>query len=76
MRRRLLTVSPDNEPLWVRLYVEPYADRWAAMLVGERGAHPDPGTRTGLTRCGATPDEVDGGAQATVERDTREGGIS
>lgn len=56
--RRLLTVSPDTEPLWVRLYVQPYADQWAAMLVGDDVPPPDPGTVTGLTFFGTTPDEA------------------
>jgi hypothetical protein len=37
---RLLTVGPDNDPLWVRLYTQPYADQWAAMLVSDDVAAP------------------------------------
>ncbi len=33
--RRLLTLGPDNEPLWVRLYVHRIEDRWAAEQVGD-----------------------------------------
>ncbi len=29
--RRLLPLSPDHEPLWVRLYVHQIADAWAAL---------------------------------------------
>jgi len=57
--RRLLTVSPDTEPLWVRLYVQPYADQWVAMLVGDEFPAPDPDTVTGLTFLGATPEEAE-----------------
>ena len=71
MMRRRLTVGPNNEPLWVRLYVQPYADHWAAMVVGDDVPPPDPGKVTGLTFLGATPDEVEGGAKATLERDNR-----
>ena len=35
MMHRLLKVGPDNELLWVRLYVHPYGERWAAMLVSD-----------------------------------------
>lgn len=31
--RRLLTLSPDNEPMWVRLYIHEIEGVWAAMLV-------------------------------------------
>ena len=44
MRRRLLTLGPDNDLLWVRLYVHPYADHWTAMIVGEDVPRPDLGT--------------------------------
>jgi hypothetical protein len=30
---RVLTVSPDNESLWVRLSVQPIGGRWAATLI-------------------------------------------
>jgi len=64
MMRRLFTVSPDNEPLWVRLYGQPYADHWAAMLVGDDVSLPDPGTVTGLTFFGATPEDAEREAKA------------
>ena len=41
MTRRLRTVSPDNEPLLLRLYVQPHAVRWAAMLVGDDVPRPN-----------------------------------
>jgi hypothetical protein len=31
--RRLLTLSLEHELLWVRLYIHPIGDRWAAMIV-------------------------------------------
>ena len=58
MTRRLLTVGSDNEPLWLRLYVEPYADHWAAMIMGDDLLPPDPATVTGQTFFGATPEEA------------------
>jgi hypothetical protein len=33
--RRLLTLGPDNEPLWARLYVNSVGEHWAAMRVGD-----------------------------------------
>ena len=47
MRRRLLTLAPDDEPLWVRLYVQPYETHWTAMIVGEDVPRPDLGTLRG-----------------------------
>ncbi len=63
---RLLILRSNHEPLWVRLYVQPYADQWAAMLVGDEVPLPEPGTVTRLTFFGATPEagEADGGGQS------------
>jgi hypothetical protein len=33
--RRILTLGPDNEPLWVRLHVHQIEDLWAAMIVAD-----------------------------------------
>ena len=41
MMRRLRTVGPDKEPLLLRLYVQPHAVRWAAMLVGDDVPRPN-----------------------------------
>ncbi len=56
--RRLLTVSPDHEPLWVRLYIHQVGDRWAAMILADDAAPPEPGTVKGLGLFGATPDDA------------------
>jgi hypothetical protein len=69
--RRLLTLGPDHEPLRVRLYVHPIEDRWAAMIVGDDVPPPDPSTLTGLTFFGASRDEVEWGAKATLGRYSR-----
>ncbi len=55
--RRLLTLGPDNEPVWVRLYVHKMEDVWAAMLVGDDVLPPEPGTLMGLGFFGETPEE-------------------
>jgi hypothetical protein len=31
--KRYLTLGPENEPLWVRLYVHQIDETWAAMIV-------------------------------------------
>jgi len=59
MRRRLLAISPDHEPLWGRLYVQPYASQWAARLVGDEIPSLDPDEVTGLTFVGATSEEAE-----------------
>jgi len=64
MRRRLLTLGPDNEPLWVRLFVHQYENHWAAMLVGDDVRPRDPGTVTGLAFFGAAPEEAEQEAKA------------
>jgi hypothetical protein len=33
--RRLLTISTDNDPPWIRPQLQQVADRWAAMIVGD-----------------------------------------
>ena len=53
--RRLLTVSPDHEPLWVRLYVHQIGDKWAAMIVADDAPPPEPGSLTGQAFFGETP---------------------
>jgi hypothetical protein len=61
---RLLTLDPDNDPLWVRLYVHPIGDHWAAMIVGDDVLPTGPGTLTELTFVGATPEDAEGEAKA------------
>lgn len=56
--RHLLTLSPDNEPLWVRLYVHEIEDVWAAMIVGDENLPPGPGELKGMAFFGASPEEA------------------
>ncbi len=62
--RRLLTLSPDNEPLWVRLYVHKIEDMWAAMLVGDDVPPPELGTLMWLGIFGETAEEAEHEAKA------------
>jgi hypothetical protein len=56
---RLFTLGPDNEPLWVRLYIHLYGNYWAAMIVGDDVPPPDPGVPTGLAFFRATPEDAE-----------------
>ena len=46
--RRLLTLSHDHEPPWVRLYVRQMGEKWAALIVADDAPPPEPGSLTGL----------------------------
>ncbi len=59
LSHRLLTVSPDHEPLWVRIYIQQVGDRWAAMILADDAARPEPGSLTGLAFFGETPEEAE-----------------
>ena len=62
--RRLLALSPDHEPLWVRLYVHQIGEKWAAMIVDDKAPAPEPGSLTGQAFFGATPEEAEQAAKA------------
>ncbi len=55
----LLAFSPDNEPMWVRLYVHLVGDRWAAMLVADGVVPPAPGEVKGLSFFADTVEEAE-----------------
>ncbi len=61
--RRLLTVSPDHEVLWVRLYVHQVGDHWAAMLLADDAPAPESGIVKGLTFFRGTPEEAERAAK-------------
>jgi hypothetical protein len=42
MMHRLLTLGPDNEPLWVQLYVYPVGDQGHSVIVADGVAQPGP----------------------------------
>ena len=56
--RRLLTLGPSDEPLWVRLYIQPLGDQWAAMIVADSAEAPKPGELKGTSFFGDTPAEA------------------
>ncbi len=62
--RRLLTLGPDNEPLWVRLYIHQFGEAWAAMIVGDDAPVPGPGGLKGMAFFAATPEEAERAAKA------------
>ncbi len=66
MRHRVLTLGPDNEPLWMPLSVHRHGTHWAAIIVGDDVAPPELGTLTGLTVLGATAKDVEREATAYV----------
>ncbi len=66
--RRLLTLGADNDPIWVRLYIQQIGDRWAAILVADGVPSPEPGRLTGLAFFGDTAEEAERMAKAYLER--------
>ncbi len=57
--RRILTLGPGNEPLWVILYVQPFEDCWAAMIVADGVLAPGPDEVKGMAFFGATAEEAE-----------------
>ncbi len=57
--RRFLTLNCDNEPMWVRLYVLPIDDRWAATILADTADPPPLGELKGQSFFGDTPAEVE-----------------
>jgi hypothetical protein len=57
--RRLFTLGPNNEPLWVRLYTHKIGEAWEAMILADDGQPPWPGKLRGLAFFGATPEEAE-----------------
>jgi len=64
--RRLLTLSPDHERLWVRLYFHQIGGKWAAVIVDDSAPPPGPGVLKGLDSLGIRPEEVGRGAKANL----------
>lgn len=56
---RLLTLSPSDEPLWVKVYVRQIGEKWAAMIVADNETPPLPEQLKGLALFGDTPEEAE-----------------
>jgi len=61
--RRLHTLSPDHEPLWVPLSVQQIGEKWVATIVADGAPPPEAGTVKGLAFLGATPEEAEQAAK-------------
>jgi hypothetical protein len=57
--RRLLTLGPDNEPLWVCLYIQPVGETWASMIVADEAIPPGPGELKGTAFFAETPEKAE-----------------
>lgn len=57
--RRFPTLNGDNEPMWVRLYVLPIGERWAATNLADTAEPAAPGELKGLSFFGDSPAEVE-----------------
>ena len=62
--RRLLTLGPSDELLWVCLYVQPLGNEWAAMIVADGVLPPEPEELKGTVFFGATAEEAEALAKA------------
>jgi len=40
MVRRLLTLGSDNDPKWVRLYLQLVGEQWAVIIIGDGVTRP------------------------------------
>ena len=61
---RIVTVGPDNEPMQIRLYVQPIGERWVAMIVGDTDPPPGPDEVRGQGFFGDTAEEAEQLAKA------------
>ena len=52
---RILTVGPDQDPLWARLCVQLVEDHWTVMTAGDDAEPPTPGECKRIGFFGDTP---------------------
>ena len=71
--QRLCTLGPDNEPLWVWLYIQPLGDEWAAMIVADGVLPPDPDELKGTVFFGGTAEEAEALARAYLAQNDATG---
>ena len=55
---RVLTVSLDHEPLWVRLYVYPLAEGWTAANLADGAPPPELSSLRGMAFVGKTSEDA------------------
>jgi hypothetical protein len=70
---RLLTLAPEDEPLWVRLYIQPLGDQWAAKIVADGALPPEPEELKGTVFFGATAEEAEALAKAYLAQNDATG---
>ncbi len=61
---RLLSLGPENEPIWVRLYVRQIGETWAAMIVADEALPPGPSELKGTAFFAETPEDAEQAAKA------------
>ena len=66
--RRLLTLGPDNGPLWVRLHIHQIGEKGAAMIVADDAAPPEPGMLKGMAFFAETRGEAEEAAKEYLGR--------
>ena len=57
--RRLHIMGPSDEPMWVRLYILPIGERWAATILADTADPPAPSDLKGMAFFGDTPADVE-----------------
>jgi hypothetical protein len=57
--RRLLTLGYNNEPIWVRLFVQKIGETWSAMVVADGVNPPAPAELKGLGFLADTREEAE-----------------
>lgn len=57
--RRLLVPGPSDEPQWVKLYIRPIGEKWAAMILADDAPPPGVDELKGMALFGETPVEVE-----------------
>ena len=55
---RFHTLGSSGKPRWVRLYLRPLGEEWAAMILGETVPPPPPGKVKGVVFLAATAAEA------------------
>jgi hypothetical protein len=56
---RLLTLGPSEEALWVKVYVRPIGERWAALILRDDAPPPGCEELRGTAFFGDTPEEAE-----------------